>query len=133
MELELAARAAQVRTLGARLAVDDAGAGFASFRHILRLGPEYIKLDRTLIENIAADPARRALAAAVVLFAFEVGSAVVAEGVETVAELRMAQTLGIDAAQASCSAGRPKTGPPGGRGTATAGCTGSRPLQASEP
>ena len=96
---ELAARADELRGLGLRLAVDDAGAGFASFRHILRLCPEYIKLDRTLIENISEDPARRALAAAVVLFAFEMGSAVVAEGVETLAELRTAQTLGIDAAQ----------------------------------
>jgi EAL domain-containing protein (putative c-di-GMP-specific phosphodiesterase class I) len=95
----LASRTAELRALGVRLAVDDAGAGFASFRHILRLSPEYIKLDRTLIENISEDPARRALAAAVVLFAFEMGSAVVAEGVETLAELRMAQTLGIDAVQ----------------------------------
>jgi EAL domain-containing protein (putative c-di-GMP-specific phosphodiesterase class I) len=95
----LAARAEHVRSLGVRIAVDDAGAGFASFRHILRLSPEYIKLDRTLIENIAEDPARRALAAAVVLFAFEMGSAVVAEGVETLAELRTTQSLGIDAAQ----------------------------------
>jgi EAL domain-containing protein (putative c-di-GMP-specific phosphodiesterase class I) len=95
----LTSRTDELRALGVRLAVDDAGAGFASFRHILRLAPEYIKLDRTLIENISEDPARRALAAAVVLFAFEMGSAVVAEGVETLAELRMAQTLGIDAAQ----------------------------------
>jgi EAL domain-containing protein (putative c-di-GMP-specific phosphodiesterase class I) len=95
----LTTRIEQLRAFGVRLAVDDAGAGFASFRHILRLAPEYIKLDRTLIENIADDPARRALAAAVVLFAFEMGSAVVAEGVETLAELRMTQTLGIDAVQ----------------------------------
>jgi EAL domain-containing protein (putative c-di-GMP-specific phosphodiesterase class I) len=95
----LARRAEELRGLGVRLAVDDAGAGFASFRHILRLGPEYIKLDRTLIENISEDPARRALASAVVLFAFEMGSAVVAEGVETLAELQTAQLLGIDAAQ----------------------------------
>jgi EAL domain-containing protein (putative c-di-GMP-specific phosphodiesterase class I) len=95
----LALRASEVRSLGARIAVDDAGAGFASFRHILRLRPDFIKLDRTLIENIAEDPARRALAAAVMLFALETGAAVVAEGVETVAELRTAQVLGIDAAQ----------------------------------
>jgi len=95
----LAKRTEELRGLGVRLAVDDAGAGFASFRHILQLCPEYIKLDRTLIENISEDPARRALAAAVVLFAFEMGSAVVAEGVETVAELQTAQVLGIDAAQ----------------------------------
>jgi EAL domain-containing protein (putative c-di-GMP-specific phosphodiesterase class I) len=96
---QLTSRIDELRALGVRLAVDDAGAGFASFRHILRLSPEYIKLDRTLIENISDDPARRALAAAVVLFAFEMGSAVVAEGVETLAELRMTQTLGIDSAQ----------------------------------
>ena len=96
---QLTTRVEQLRGFGVRLAVDDAGAGFASFRHILRLAPEYIKLDRTLIENIADDPARRALAAAVVLFAFEMGSAVIAEGVETLAELRMTQTLGIDAVQ----------------------------------
>jgi EAL domain-containing protein (putative c-di-GMP-specific phosphodiesterase class I) len=95
----LTTRIEELRALGVRLAVDDAGAGFASFRHILRLSPEYIKLDRTLIENISEDPARRALAAAVVLFALEMGSAVVAEGVETLAELRMTQTLGIDSAQ----------------------------------
>ena len=95
----LTTRIDELRAFGVRLAVDDAGAGFASFRHILRLSPEYIKLDRTLIENIADDPARRALAAAVVLFAFEMGSSVVAEGIETIAELRMTQTLGIDAVQ----------------------------------
>jgi EAL domain-containing protein (putative c-di-GMP-specific phosphodiesterase class I) len=96
---QLTRRARELRLLGLRLAVDDAGAGYASFRHILRLGPEYIKLDRTLIENISNDPARRALASAVVLFALEMGCAVVAEGVETLAELRTAQDLGIDAAQ----------------------------------
>jgi EAL domain-containing protein (putative c-di-GMP-specific phosphodiesterase class I) len=96
---QLTTRIDELRALGVRLAVDDAGAGFASFRHILRLAPEYIKLDRTLIENISDDPARRALVAAVVLFALEMGSAVVAEGVETLAELRMTQTLGIDSAQ----------------------------------
>ena len=95
----LTSRTDELRSLGVRIAVDDAGAGFSSFRHILRLSPEYIKLDRTLIENISEDPARRALAAAVVLFAYEMGSAVVAEGIETLAELRMTQTLGIDAAQ----------------------------------
>ena len=44
------------------VAVDDAGAGFASLRHILRLAPEFIKLDRTLIDGIEADGSRQALA-----------------------------------------------------------------------
>src|SRR6266571_4723580 len=54
-----------LRRRGIRVAVDDAGSGFASFRHILQLAPEIIKLDRELIGGIDADPARRALAAAV--------------------------------------------------------------------
>jgi PAS domain S-box-containing protein len=88
-----------LRALGVRLAVDDAGSGFASFRHILRLEPHFIKLDRDLIHGIDSDPARRALAAAVVMFARDLGAAVVAEGVETAEELAMVAHLGIDAAQ----------------------------------
>lgn len=88
-----------LRAIGIRLAVDDAGAGFASFRHILRLTPEYIKLDRSLIAGIDTDPARRALAAAVVSFGSEMNATIIAEGVETVDELRCSQLLGIKAAQ----------------------------------
>lgn len=88
-----------LRALGIRLAVDDAGAGYASFRHILRLAPEFIKLDRSLITDIHLDRARRALAAAVVGFGLEMKATIIAEGVETPEELRCAQDLGIDAAQ----------------------------------
>lgn len=88
-----------LRELGVRFAVDDAGSGFASFRHILRLEPQFIKLDRDLIRGIDADPARRALAAAVVMFARDLGASVVAEGVETAGEFAMIAHLGIDAAQ----------------------------------
>lgn len=88
-----------LRALGVRIAVDDAGAGYASFRHILRLAPEVIKLDRSLVAGIDHDPARRALAAAVVMFGVEMGATITAEGVETPAELRCAQNLGINAAQ----------------------------------
>src|SRR6185369_16885135 len=43
-----------------RLAVDDAGAGFASFRHILELAPDFVKLDMGLVRDIDSDPARQA-------------------------------------------------------------------------
>jgi EAL domain-containing protein (putative c-di-GMP-specific phosphodiesterase class I) len=82
-----------------RLAVDDAGAGYASFRHILLLRPEFIKLDREINSGIHADAARRALAAAVAIFALDVGATVIAEGVETEEEASMIATLGIDAIQ----------------------------------
>ncbi|HET6793134.1 MAG TPA: EAL domain-containing protein, partial [Acidimicrobiales bacterium] len=90
---------AEVRRLGSRLAVDDAGAGYASFRHILRLGPDIIKLDQALIRGIDADPARRALASALVMFAAEMNARVVAEGIETHDELDIVDTLGIHAVQ----------------------------------
>lgn len=89
----------ELRALGVRLAVDDAGSGYASFRHILRLRPEFIKLDQELIRDLHGDPAKRALAAAVVMFALDVGATVIAEGVETTDELDMVAVLGIDAAQ----------------------------------
>jgi EAL domain-containing protein (putative c-di-GMP-specific phosphodiesterase class I) len=88
-----------LRRRGLRLAVDDAGAGYASFRHILRLQPDLIKLDTSLIRQIDKDRQCRALAAAIVRFSEEAGSRVVAEGVETEAELAVLRDLGIELAQ----------------------------------
>ena len=96
---DLAHAVRELRAAGARIAVDDAGAGYSSFRHILSLAPEFIKLDRSLISGLDEDPARRALTAAVVMFALEMQSTVVAEGIETAHEFNVAQSLGIDAAQ----------------------------------
>jgi len=87
------------RNKGARIAIDDTGAGYASMRHILDLQPEYIKLDMSLVRNIDADPRRRALAAALIAFAREIGSVVTAEGVETEAELQTLRHLGVDKVQ----------------------------------
>lgn len=67
----------------ARLAIDDAGAGFASFRHILELQPAFVKLDLGLIRGIDADPARRALVAGMAYFATQTGVTLIAEGIET--------------------------------------------------
>ena len=72
---------------GVRLAIDDAGAGYSSLRHVVELSPDYLKLDRELVSGIDQDPTRRALMRAVVAFAREVGTSVIAEGVETRGEL----------------------------------------------
>lgn len=101
----------RLRELGVRLAVDDAGAGYASLRHIVSLAPDIIKLDRALVADIDADRARRALVMAVVVYAIEIGTTlVVGEGVETAAELNTLKSLGVDAAQGYLT-GRP-TGEP---------------------
>lgn len=95
----IAERLAPLRARGLRLAVDDAGAGYASFRHILKLRPDVIKLDASLIRRIDSEVESRALAAALVRFAEETGCKVVAEGVETQAELDMLQQLKVNKAQ----------------------------------
>jgi EAL domain-containing protein (putative c-di-GMP-specific phosphodiesterase class I) len=88
-----------LRGRGMRLAVDDVGAGYASFRHILRLRPDIIKLDMALTRDIDRDPARRALASALITFAGSTGSTIVAEGVETAGELHALRRLGVTTAQ----------------------------------
>jgi EAL domain-containing protein (putative c-di-GMP-specific phosphodiesterase class I) len=84
-----------IRATGARLAIDDTGAGYASFSSILKLAPDLIKLDRILTTGIDVDPARQALADALVTFAAATRAKVIAEGVETVAELDAIRQLGI--------------------------------------
>jgi len=88
-----------LRALGARIAVDDVGAGFASLRHILRLAPDIVKLDLSLTNALANDPRARALTAALVEFAASTGAAIAAEGIETPLQLALLQELGIDQGQ----------------------------------
>jgi EAL domain-containing protein (putative c-di-GMP-specific phosphodiesterase class I) len=88
-----------IRASGIRLAVDDAGAGYATFRHVLRLRPDVIKMDRSITQDVDSDTARRALATALVIFAGELGATVVAEGVETHEEILALRRAGIHRAQ----------------------------------
>jgi EAL domain-containing protein (putative c-di-GMP-specific phosphodiesterase class I) len=87
-----------LRTAGARLSVDDTGAGFASLRHILDLHPDYIKLDVGIVRGVDCDPSRAAMAEMLIRFAERMDIRVVAEGVETVAErdtlIELGGTLG---------------------------------------
>ena len=91
----LAAALASFRAAGGRLAVDDAGAGFASLRHILRLEPDVIKIDLSLTRDVDTDRRKRALTAAFVTFATELGISIVAEGIETASELSALRGLGV--------------------------------------
>jgi EAL domain-containing protein (putative c-di-GMP-specific phosphodiesterase class I) len=90
---------APLRAASVRVAVDDAGAGFASMRHVLRLHPDLIKLDASLIRGIEDDSSKRALTSAMVVFARETDSVLIAEGVETAAELAMLRSLDIKMVQ----------------------------------
>lgn len=91
----LLAALAELRNAGMRLAVDDAGSGYASLQHILRLSPDIIKLDIELIRSIDSDPARQSLAAALVLFGDKIGATITAEGIETDQELHTLRRLNV--------------------------------------
>ena len=108
---ELTVALGELRRRGVRVAVDDAGAGYASLRHILQLQPEVIKLDVSLTRGIDRDPGLRALASALLAFAKEMGSTIVAEGVETSTQLTTLRSVGVTHAQ-GYHLGRPAP-PPG--------------------
>jgi EAL domain-containing protein (putative c-di-GMP-specific phosphodiesterase class I) len=95
----LRAALAPLRERGAQLAIDDVGAGFANLRHILRLAPDIVKLDLSLTQEIARDPAREALASSLVGFAGGVGASIVAEGISSDEDLALLRTLGVDYGQ----------------------------------
>lgn len=95
----LSAALQPLREQGLRLAIDDAGAGYASMRHIVSLLPDLIKLDMSLVRNIDRDASRRALAKAMISFSKEIGSRITAEGIETPAELETLRRLGVDNGQ----------------------------------
>jgi EAL domain-containing protein (putative c-di-GMP-specific phosphodiesterase class I) len=88
-----------LRANGLRLAIDDAGAGYASLRHILRMKPDFIKLDIELTWNIDLDPARKALTSALIAFARDTGSRIIAEGVERQGELETLRSIGVKKVQ----------------------------------
>lgn len=90
----LASHLEEHRRAGLRLAVDDAGAGYSSLHHILDLAPDIIKLDMSLTRNVHLDPRRRALVAALIPFANEIGATVIAEGIEVEDELDMLCSFG---------------------------------------
>jgi EAL domain-containing protein (putative c-di-GMP-specific phosphodiesterase class I) len=91
----LLAAIGDLRAEGVKIAVDDAGAGYAGLQQILDLQPEVIKLDLALTRGVDVDPVRRSLAAALVTFAGETGATLIAEGIETAGELTALQDLGV--------------------------------------
>ena len=99
-----------LRERGMRVAIDDAGAGFASLHHVAKLEPDIIKVDRSLIAGLDSSRAQRSIVASFVLLGLDSGASLVAEGVETREELCTLIDLGVDAAQGYLL-GRPSTDP----------------------
>lgn len=84
---------------GCRVSVDDAGAGYASLRHILELRPHIVKLDIGLVRGIDGDMARQSLVAGLSHFADQNDILLVAEGIEAEGEARVLTSLGVPLGQ----------------------------------
>ncbi|WP_380169531.1 EAL domain-containing protein [Jannaschia sp. R86511] len=87
------------RARGARVAMDDTGAGYDGLRRLVRLRPEIVKLDRELVHQVHVHPEKRALVEALVSFCRQTGASLCAEGIETVEELRALADLGVHLGQ----------------------------------
>ena len=95
-----------LRARGARIAVDDAGEGYAGLQQVMSMRADIIKLDRALVADVNADPAKVALIGSLVHFARSTGAAICAEGIETLEELRVLIHLGVAYGQ-GWAVGRP--------------------------
>jgi EAL domain-containing protein (putative c-di-GMP-specific phosphodiesterase class I) len=83
------------RELGVQIAIDDAGAGYASLAAVMEIAPDYMKADMTLIRGIDTDPPRREVVNGLRGVAERIGAEVIAEGIETPEELQVIRELGI--------------------------------------
>ena len=129
--LQKAVRA--LRRIGFGFAVDDAGAGYASFALIAALRPTVIKIDRDIVSGIARDDAKQALVEAFVSFGRRIGARLLAEGIEKRADLATIAELGVDLGQGYLL-GRPSDVPAAPRPLETLLTAGrARPGRASRP
>ncbi|MCW3009367.1 MAG: putative diguanylate phosphodiesterase [Solirubrobacterales bacterium] len=90
---------APLREAGAFLAVDDAGAGYASLSHIANLRPDFIKIDRALVTDLDRDPAKAAVVETLGTFASRIDAWIVAEGIERAGELQRLMQLEVPLGQ----------------------------------
>jgi EAL domain-containing protein (putative c-di-GMP-specific phosphodiesterase class I) len=89
----------EIRGKGVALAVDDLGAGYSNLKYIADLRPEMVKLDRTLIADLADDRRTQVLVRHIVQLCHELGARVVAEGIEQETEMKAVIDCGADFGQ----------------------------------
>ena len=106
----LEAGLAELRGRGARIAIDDAGAGYAGLQQVMRVQPDIIKLDRSLVEAVDDDGAKAALIEFFVNFARRIEADVCCEGIETPPSSPRWRRSASSSARATCSAGRAARG-----------------------
>lgn len=89
----------ELRALGFKVAVDDLGEGAAGLRRLVEFAPDYAKIDRFFIDGIDRDRKRRAVVAGLVGMSGELGTRIIAEGVEREEEQAVLMDLGVTLAQ----------------------------------
>jgi len=89
----------ELKALGVNLAIDDFGTGYSSLSYLRHLPVDALKIPRTFVQGIDGSPANRAVVEAVTMLAHALGMLVVAEGIETAAELAVVQAMGIEVGQ----------------------------------
>lgn len=92
-------RLQSLREMGYRLAVDDLGAGYAGLSYFARVRPDVVKIDMSLVRDVDSDPVRRGVVGAICELARTLDMIVVAEGIETQAELECVAELGAQLVQ----------------------------------
>lgn len=92
-------RLRELRDMGIKIAIDDFGTGYSSLAHLQRLPADYLKIDRSFIDGLKASPENKVLVSTITYLAHSLGLSVVAEGVETIAQLAQVRELGCDMAQ----------------------------------
>src|SRR5262245_8050799 len=90
---------APLREAGFLLAVDDFGAGFTNVQMLIELGPDFVKLDRSLVTGAAGHLRRRVFIESMAVLGRRINCSVVAEGVETPEDLAALRACGIECAQ----------------------------------
>jgi EAL domain-containing protein (putative c-di-GMP-specific phosphodiesterase class I) len=86
----------QLSGLGFRLAIDDFGTGYSSLHYLTHLPLHRIKIDQSFVRNMLKDPGSATVVQTIIILAHNLGLDVIAEGVETEAELAFLQEKGCN-------------------------------------
>ena len=89
----------EIRAMGFRLAMDDVGSGYAGLQSIAEIRPDFLKIDMSLVRDLHLNAIKRELITTIRRFSEKTGIAIVAEGVESEAELASLANVGVRCAQ----------------------------------